>query len=128
MGFFEQRIDVVLLMLFFAAVVVLALANKLPTVQGFSEFVHILNTPGGLILVLGVMTMVFFEAAIRMFYHCIYLVTQGKLDEKSAVLMMGIQFVTGAAFGGAAGVLYKTMDGSSKSSPPPADTPKPPAP
>jgi hypothetical protein len=128
MGFFEQRVDVLLVILFFVAIVALALAKKLPTVQGFSDFVHVLNTPGGLILVLGIMTMVFFEAAIRMFYHCIYLVTQGKLDEKSAVLMMGIQFVTGAAFGGAAGVLYKTMDGSSKSVPPSSEAPKPPTP
>jgi len=80
-----------------------------PEVHSMKMFVNLTNSRGGNILVCLFLTIYFFAASMRLFYHALDLIVNNKLDPTSAVLMMALQFVTGTAFGGAFGALLKTM-------------------
>jgi hypothetical protein len=91
---------------------VLAARGKLPAIGTFRDFVNVWNSRGGNIIVLLALSLYSFRVAMRFFYHVVGLISSGKLDEKSATMMLGVQFVTGSVFGLFAGALIKTMTGS----------------
>jgi hypothetical protein len=97
---------------------VLAIANKLPAVESIRRLMSALDDRGGNIVVLVALTVWFFAQAIYMFYYAINMIGSGKIDGKDAVLLMGLQFVTGVAFGGSFGALLKTLNGQVSTSPP----------
>lgn len=101
-----------------ALYLVLALVNKLPAVESIRRLMSALDDRGGNIVVLVGMTVWFFAQAIYMFYFAINMIGSGKIDGKDAVLLMGLQFVTGVAFGGSFGALLKTLNGQVSTSPP----------
>jgi len=113
--------DALILFAFVGIWLVLVLTRRSPSISSFREFVNLLNSRGGNILILMAATFYAFRAAMRLFYHVIGMISEGKLDEKSAVMMMALAFVTGTVFGQFSGALLKTMTGhESDSSAPPA--------
>jgi hypothetical protein len=94
-----------------------------PGVQSMKMFVDLSNSRGGNILICLFLTVYFFAAAMRIFYHALGLVVDKTLDPTSAVLMMALQFVTGTAFGGAFGALLKTMSPETARTPLPGQGP-----
>ena len=97
---------------------VLALRGKLPSVEAIQEFASVINSKGGNILWLGFFTLLFFSASVSMFYWAMNRIIEGKLTPDNAVLMMGLQFVTGVAFGGSFASMLKVMSGENPSLPP----------
>ena len=91
--------------------------GKLPSVNSIQSLAQVVNTKGGNILVLGAMSMVFFYAAIHLIYWTIERMMEGKLKPENAVIMMGLTFVTGTAFGGAFSSMLKAMSGEPSESP-----------
>lgn len=90
------------------------LRNKLfPGEESFSGFATVINSRGGNIVLLAVMSLFFFVHSMRLIYQLIDMAKDGKIDATNAIAMMGIQFVTGSAFGGSFGALLKTMTGES---------------
>ncbi len=109
--------DVVSLLIFLGYCVLAVLA-KLPSVEAIRKLVSTLDDRGGNILVLLALTGWFFATARGLFYHAIGLISNGKIDAKDAVLMFGLTFVTGSAFGGAFAALLKTLTGNMTVAPP----------
>src|ERR1700689_2747377 len=102
---------------------VLILRSKAPSTDSFRDFVNVWNSRGGNIMVLLCLSIYTFRVGMRFFYHAIDLVSTGKLDEKSALLMLGVQWVTGSVFGLFAGALIKTMTGQEGGTPVPPAAP-----
>lgn len=95
---------------FLAVWVGLQLANRLPTVQGVKHLISTLNDRGGNILVLFVMSMIFFYEGLRLIYYAVSMIKGGQIDSTNAIILQGLQWITGAAFGGAFGAMLKTMN------------------
>lgn len=91
--------------------VFLALRNKLPSIEGVRALVGILNSRGGNILILTMLTLTFFQASMRWFYYVMGLLQSKSITPDNAVLIAGISFVTGTAFGSAIGALLSALTG-----------------
>lgn len=91
---------------------VLIYIKREPHIDSIREFVNLLNTRGGNILILAAMSTGFFVAAMKLFYAMIDLAVSGKLSTDNAFPMMALQFVTSSAFGGAFGAMLTMMTGS----------------
>lgn len=87
-----------------------------PSISDILSIVSVVNSRGGNILVLGGISLYFFTTAVRMFQFSLHEVAEKRLTPDNAVLMMGLQFVTGVAFGGAFGAMLKAMTGGDSSS------------
>ena len=99
---------------------VLIYTKRAPSVSSIREFVDIFSDRGGVIVMLGALSIYFFISAMRLFYVAITLMGDNKLDPQNSIILMGIQFVTGTAFGGSFGAMLKTMNGQA---PPPEPPP-----
>jgi hypothetical protein len=94
----------------------------LPSINSFQTFADVINSRGGNIVLLSSMALYFFYHSIRIFYLLIDLSKpispEGKayIAQDNAFALMGLQFVTSSAFGGAFGALLKTMTGESSKS------------
>lgn len=111
--------DALLLLLFVVLWVALIWTRRAPTADSWRAFVNVLDSRGGNILILLGGTIYSFRAAMRLFYHAIDLVVEGKLGKDDAILLMALTFVTGTVFGQFSGALMKTLHG--KDEPPPAN-------
>lgn len=118
----------------YIALVVIALVylllvfrNKMPSMNSFKDFVDAINTAGGHILVLTLFSLYFFRTAMRFFFHVLGLPDE-VVTKQNAVIMTGIAFLTGTAFGGAWAALIKTMTGGKANgeAPSPTNSPAPP--
>lgn len=85
--------------------------GKLPSVDSIQALAAVTNSKGGNILVLGTMSLIFFFTAMRLTYWCLDRMIDGKLTADNAVVMMGLTFVTGSAFGGSFSSMLKAMSG-----------------
>jgi len=85
--------------------------KRQPEVSSMREFVGLLNSRGGVILVLMGLAVYFFRTGIELFYFILSQLRDGKLTEQNAIALMALQFVTGTAFGGAFGALLSVMTG-----------------
>lgn len=95
---------------FFATVwMVLFLTKSYPEMVSVRAFFDMFSDRGPIIVILGGMSLYFFISAMRFFYVAIELIVEKKLDAQNAIVLMGIQFATGAAFGGAFGSMLTTM-------------------
>jgi len=85
--------------------------GKLPPIETIQQLATITNTKGGNIFILATMSIIFFFTAIRMTYWCLDRVAAKAFTADNAVLMLGLSFVTGTAFGGAFSSMLKAMSG-----------------
>jgi len=83
----------------------------LPSAESLQEFVSMLNSKGGNIMVLGAMSMIFFGTAMRFTYWCIVQMIENKMTADNAIAMMGVNFITGTCFGGSFASMLKVMSG-----------------
>lgn len=114
-NFYHSVNPIANLVIFFILVLcglVLQLRGKAPKMSSMREFVNLANTRGGNIVVLSVFSIWFFQSSMRLFYYAFDEVAEKRLTVDNALIMMALQFVTGAAFGGAFGAMLKTMTGS----------------
>lgn len=100
-------------------VVVLLGAFKLwPSIDTLNALANLMNTKGGNILLLGFLSIFFFLIGIRFIYWTLERMIENKLTVDNAMIMLGVNFVTGTAFGGAFSSMLKTMTGESAPSMP----------
>ena len=103
--------DWFMIWLFVLLLVFLAWHNKLPRVATVHEFFDALNSRGGNIVILGLMSIAFFKSAMQMFYWTMDKIVDGKVSADNAILLAGFSFVTGTAFGGSFSSMLKGMTG-----------------
>ena len=108
-------IDMLTFGVLFTTVITLMLLDRLPSVQGFHSFLNSLNSRGGNIMLLFGAGMYFFARSMRVFYYLFEATRQGFIAQDNAFALMGLQFATSTAFGGAFGALLKTMTGETDS-------------
>jgi hypothetical protein len=82
-----------------------------PDAQVIHDAIEMLNSKGGIILLLWLTSMMFFGAGIEMVYWGVNKMIEGKLTTDNALILSSFNFITGSAFGGAFGALLKTMTG-----------------
>jgi hypothetical protein len=81
------------------------------SVAGVQELVTVLNTKGGIIMVLGSLSLFFFIATIWVFYTILQDIKAGALREDNAVALLALQFCMNSAFSLCLGAMLKTMTG-----------------
>lgn len=89
---------------------VLVFTKNLPSMKSFQEFADTINSAGGHIIILSIFSGWFFMTAMRFFFHVLALPDE-MITKHDAIIMTGVGFLTGTAFGGAWGALIKTMSG-----------------
>jgi len=101
----------------------LAFREKLPPMSAFKEFLDSVNSSGGHIFILLILTVWSIRIAMQFFYHLMEL-PQEIVDKNSAITTAGITFVQGTLAGTFIGALLKTMSGGKADTTPP-EPPKP---
>lgn len=111
-----------ILIVVLAAIIYLLLvfSNKLPSMASFKDFTDTINSSGGHIIILTLFCAWFFVAAMRFFFHVLSM-PGDTITKENALIMLGVTFVTGTAFGGAWSALLKTMSGNKANGVSPAD-------
>jgi len=89
-----------------------------PAVTSVRDLAELLNTKGGIILMLGAMSMVFFFTGMRWLYWSTMLIVHKELAADNALVLNGFNWVSGAAFMGAFGAMLNAMKGETL---PPSD-------
>ena len=88
----------------------LALRNKLPSMGAFKDFLDAVNSVGGHIFLLTLLTVWSIKIAMQFFYHLLSL-PQEQIDKGSAIITAGLTFVQGTLVGMFVSALLKTMTG-----------------
>jgi uncharacterized membrane protein len=107
-----DRYDIVFVLLGMAILyAVLAWRKSLPSTDAIHFAVEMLNTKGGIILLLWITSMIFFAVGIKLVYWGVNMMLDNKLSGDNALILSAFNWITGAAFGGAFGAMIKTMTG-----------------
>lgn len=88
----------------------LSFANRLPSMNSFKEFADIINTAGGNILLLALLTVWSIKISMQFFYHLLGLAPE-QFDKASSIVTAGITYVQGGLSGMFIGALIKTLTG-----------------
>lgn len=88
----------------------LAWRGRLPQMSAFKDFLDAVNSAGGHIFLLTILTVWSIKIAMQFFYHLLAL-PQEQVDKDSAIVTAGITFVQGTLVGTFLGALIKTMSG-----------------
>ncbi len=88
-----------------------------PAVTSVRDLAELLNTKGGVILLLGAFSIAFFFAGMRWLYWTTMLIVNKQITPDNAVISMGFNWISGAAFGAAFGAMLNSMKG--EPAPPP---------
>jgi len=88
----------------------LSFRNKLPGMQAFKDFLDAINSAGGHIFLLVLLSVWSIKIAMQFFYHLLSLGPE-QFDKDSALITAGITFVQGSLCGTFIGALIKTMSG-----------------
>ncbi len=99
------------LILAFAAFLFFAWHDKLPSIDTITHWVELINTKGGNIFLLLLVTVAGAVSSIRLFYYLIGLSVDHKLEPRDVIAIMAITFITGTITGNFQGALLKTMNG-----------------
>jgi hypothetical protein len=91
-------------------------SGRMPSIQRLIDCANILNSKGGNLLLLAMMSAWFFYEALHFSYHLIDLMISKQLTTDNAIALSMFSFVTGTAFGGAFGALLKAMSGEAVTS------------
>jgi hypothetical protein len=102
-----------------ASYLVLSFANRLPSMSSFKEFADIINSAGGNILLLTLLTVWSIKIAMQFFYHLLGM-DATQFDKASSIVTAGITFVQGGLSGMFIGALIKTLSGGKAVNGPPA--------
>lgn len=94
----------------FLCYLLLAFRNKLPGMQAFKDFLDAVNSSGGHIFILMLLTVWSIRIAMQFFYHLMSIPPE-QVDKNSAIITAGITFVQGTLAGTFIGALLKTMSG-----------------
>jgi hypothetical protein len=89
---------------------VLSFANRLPSMNSFKEFADIINSAGGNIILLALLTVWSIKIAMQFFYHILAL-PPDQFDKASSIITAGITYVQGGLSGMFLGALIKTLTG-----------------
>ena len=100
---------------------ILSFANRLPSMQAFKDFADTINTAGGNIILLSLLTIWSIKIAMQFFYHLLGL-PPDQFDKVSSIATAGITYVQGGLSGMFIGALIKTLTGGKANGGPPADT------
>lgn len=99
-----------LILVFLAAYLFLALREKLPSMDSFKRFTDTINSAGGHIIILTILTCYATKITMQLFYHVIGLPDE-QFTKTQAIISMGTSFATGTLVGLPMGALLKTMTG-----------------
>jgi hypothetical protein len=110
------------------AFIVLLWFKRLPSIQSLQGLADLLNTKGGIVMLLTLLSITFFAAGMRMMYWAVNMQLDGKLTTDNALIISAFNFCTGTAFGGSFAALLKTMTGEEPSKKAPAGEEVPPVP
>jgi hypothetical protein len=118
--YLANKWDLIALGIFTIFLMLLIFSDRVPSIGVIREFVEIINTRGGNILLLAFFVWIFFRSAMLFIYHVMAMAQApgDMVDKAQAVVTSGLGFVTGSAFGGAFGALLKTMNPSTTETPP----------
>jgi len=117
---------------FLALWVFLLLRDKLPGMASFKNFLDAINSAGGHIFILLLLSSWSIKISMQFFYHLLSL-SQETMSKDQAIVTAGVTYVTGTLTGAFVGALLKTMSGGKANSTPGPDTltatltPEPPA-
>jgi predicted small integral membrane protein len=115
---FQYKPEIFWTMLFFLTFVVLLWKNKLPSIEGFSQFVQLADTRGGNIIILSVFTFISLVWAIRFGYYSIHAINRaiatGAAPPPDTAIQLMMSWLTGSVSSGFMGALIKTMTGEHK--------------
>lgn len=90
--------------------VLLAWRGKLPRISAFKDFLDAVNSAGGHIFLLTLLTLWSIKIAMQFFYHILSLPAE-TFTKQQAIVTAGITFVQGTLAGTFIGALLKTMSG-----------------
>lgn len=90
--------------------VLLAWRDKLPRISAFKDFLDSINSAGGHIFLLTLLTLWSIKIAMQFFYHILSLPAEA-FTKQQAIVTAGITFVQGTLAGTFIGALLKTMSG-----------------
>lgn len=93
-------------------------ANRLPSMTAFKDFADIINTAGGNIILLALLTVWSIKIAMQFFYHLLALPPE-QFDKASSIVTAGITYVQGGLSGMFIGALIKTLTGGKANGTPP---------
>ena len=88
------------------------MTKKFPTVEAWEHFLASLNSKGGNILILTILTYLSLIQTVRWFYHILGMIHANQLTESNSFATLGAQFLTTTAFGMFAGALISTLTGN----------------
>lgn len=89
---------------------ILSFAGRLPSMNSFKDFADIINTAGGNIILLSLLTVWSIKIAMQFFYHLLALPPE-QFDKASSIVTAGITYVQGGLSGMFIGALIKTLTG-----------------
>jgi len=118
----QAHLEIWLVLIGFMGVIgVFSYLKLWPQASSVRDVAELLNTKGGIILMLGAMSMVFFFTGMRWLYWSTMLIVHKELAADNALVLNGFNWVSGAAFMGAFGAMLNAMKGESASikEPPP---------
>jgi hypothetical protein len=107
-----DRYDILFMLLgVFIALGIVVWRKAWPSAEVTRDLVALLNTKGGIILLLWITSLIFFAVGMKMVYWGVNRMLEGKLSTDNALILSAFNWITGSAFGGAFGALLKTMVG-----------------
>lgn len=89
---------------------VLSFAGKLPRMSAFKDFLDAVNSAGGHIFLLFLLTIWSIKIAMQFMYHTLAMPAD-QFNKNQAIITAGIAFVHGNLVGGFMAALLKTMSG-----------------
>jgi len=107
-----DRWDILIVIVVAVAVyMTMAYRRVLPSVSSIQELATVVNTKGGIVIVLGSMSSFFFVITIWLIYVIIQDLKSHSLREDNAIVLLALQFCMNNAFSLCLGAMLKTMTG-----------------
>lgn len=85
--------------------------GKFPSIETFAKFIELINTKGGNILVLLLVSLIGTYTSVRFLYYIVQLSVDGKLQQDNSFALLAISFLTNTLTGAFIGAMLKTMTG-----------------
>lgn len=113
-----DKLDIYIVIVVIAVMLLLfKLKPPIPSIGTIQIAIELLNTKGGIIAVLGMMSLIFFFVGVHFIYWSANMILDGKISTDNAIVISGFNWITGIAFGGVFGAMIKTMTGESPAAP-----------